>query len=214
MEPPRTEPTMKRAIPFLALLPAILGTSCSVLKFGKKDDADANPYAYEDSGNGGYTAGNFYGDQTAAPGYSGQYAESANVVPFTENGSAGSGGASGASQGSGSYEDAYTTPTTRSTPKPAVKTAAARQPAAKTTPAKATAASTVARKIGRTSAGVASRTSGSAKAKSATSKVYVVKPGDNLFRISLAKNVSVKRLKQLNGLSSDTIRSGQRLVLN
>ena len=210
---------MKRAILLLALLPAFLGTSCSVFKFGKKDDADANPYAYEDSGNGGYSAGNFYGDQTSAPGYSGQYGESANVVPFSDNGSGGSSSGGGSSSTAGNayassgYDDAYTPPA-RPTAKPAAKKSPSRTVASKSGVSKTVASKTVAKKVGRTSATVAARSTGSTKAKSAASKTYVVKPGDNLYRISLAKNVSVKRIKQLNGLSSDTIRSGQRLVLN
>jgi len=43
--------------------------------------------------------------------------------------------------------------------------------------------------------------------------VYVVKAGDNLFRIGLRHNVSVTALKAANGLRSDIVYVGQRLTI-
>lgn len=42
---------------------------------------------------------------------------------------------------------------------------------------------------------------------------YVVKPGDNLYRISLAFGVEVRQLKLANCLTSDAIRAGQTLFV-
>ena len=42
--------------------------------------------------------------------------------------------------------------------------------------------------------------------------LYTVKPGDSLGQIALDLKTDIKTLKQLNNLSSDTIRVGQRLV--
>ena len=41
--------------------------------------------------------------------------------------------------------------------------------------------------------------------------IYIVKPGDNLYRIGLAFGVTVDQLKFANCLTSDNIRAGQRL---
>jgi len=42
---------------------------------------------------------------------------------------------------------------------------------------------------------------------------YTVNQGDNLWRISKVYGTTVENLKSLNGLSSDTIRSGQKLLV-
>lgn len=47
----------------------------------------------------------------------------------------------------------------------------------------------------------------------ASSPTYTVKPGDNLFRISLQHNTSVSNLKTWNNLSSDLIFPNQKLVV-
>ena len=44
-------------------------------------------------------------------------------------------------------------------------------------------------------------------------KTYVVKSGDTLTRIASQFRTTVKRLKKLNGLTSDNIRIGDRLKL-
>ncbi|WP_225036221.1 LysM peptidoglycan-binding domain-containing protein [Winogradskyella sp. SM1960] len=43
--------------------------------------------------------------------------------------------------------------------------------------------------------------------------VWVVKKGDNLYRIAIEKGTTVKALKQINGLKSDVIKIGQKLKL-
>ncbi|WP_178985693.1 LysM peptidoglycan-binding domain-containing protein [Winogradskyella helgolandensis] len=43
--------------------------------------------------------------------------------------------------------------------------------------------------------------------------VWVVKKGDNLYRIALEKGTTVKELKRINGLKSDVIKIGQKLQL-
>ncbi|MBU2930003.1 LysM peptidoglycan-binding domain-containing protein [Winogradskyella psychrotolerans] len=45
------------------------------------------------------------------------------------------------------------------------------------------------------------------------SLIWVVKKGDNLYRIALENGTTVKELKRLNGLNSDVIKIGQRLQL-
>lgn len=47
-----------------------------------------------------------------------------------------------------------------------------------------------------------------------TASTYTVKPGDTLYRISLAQNVSVDILKTVNKLTSNTLYVGQVLKLN
>ncbi len=42
---------------------------------------------------------------------------------------------------------------------------------------------------------------------------YIVKPGNTLFRIAQAHNVTVEQLKKWNGLSSNRIKVGQKLAL-
>ena len=43
--------------------------------------------------------------------------------------------------------------------------------------------------------------------------VHVVQPGENLFRISLSYGTTVNAIMAANGLTSTTIRTGQRLVI-
>lgn len=52
-----------------------------------------------------------------------------------------------------------------------------------------------------------------AKESQASSKTYTVKPGDNLYRISLSYNTSVANLKSWNNLSSNVIYPKQKLVI-
>lgn len=53
----------------------------------------------------------------------------------------------------------------------------------------------------------------SGKESHASSTTYVVKPGDNLYRISLAYNTSVANIKSWNNLSNDLIVPNQKLVV-
>jgi len=48
---------------------------------------------------------------------------------------------------------------------------------------------------------------------SSANTYYTVNQGDNLWRISKVYGTTVENLKSLNGLSSDTIRSGQKLLV-
>lgn len=48
---------------------------------------------------------------------------------------------------------------------------------------------------------------------SATSGSYIVKSGDSLWAIACSHNMTVAQLKQLNGLSSDSLKIGQKLNL-
>lgn len=50
-----------------------------------------------------------------------------------------------------------------------------------------------------------------AKAYTGATKEYVVKNGDTLGGIAIASGISVRQLKELNGLSKDVIRVGQKL---
>ena len=52
-----------------------------------------------------------------------------------------------------------------------------------------------------------------APAQTPAPDVYVVRPGDTLFRISRAHGLSVERLRELNGLDGDYISVGQSLRL-
>jgi LysM repeat protein len=47
----------------------------------------------------------------------------------------------------------------------------------------------------------------------ASDKTYIVKDGDSLGKIAVANNTSVKTLKELNNLTKDSIRVGQKLYL-
>jgi len=51
-------------------------------------------------------------------------------------------------------------------------------------------------------------------ARAQSADVYVVHPGDTLFRISRAHNLTVEELRQLNGLDGDYISVGQALRLS
>lgn len=51
------------------------------------------------------------------------------------------------------------------------------------------------------------------KTKNGTTTAYCVQPRDNLYQISRRLNVSVDDLKRWNGLSSENLRVGQRLVV-
>ncbi|MBU4459103.1 MAG: LysM peptidoglycan-binding domain-containing protein, partial [Verrucomicrobia bacterium] len=53
----------------------------------------------------------------------------------------------------------------------------------------------------------------SAARKTAAGTEYVVKAGDSLSRIAVQHGVKVADLKEANGLGSDAIRAGQKLVL-
>ena len=57
----------------------------------------------------------------------------------------------------------------------------------------------------------APKTSASQKAYTGETKEYVVKNGDTLGGIAIASGLTVRQLKELNGLSKDMIRVGQKL---
>ena len=52
-----------------------------------------------------------------------------------------------------------------------------------------------------------------ASSEEASPSVYIVKKGDNLYRISLNNGITVDTIKRLNGLTSNTIIIGQKLRL-
>ena len=49
--------------------------------------------------------------------------------------------------------------------------------------------------------------------KNSNPSFWIVKEGDNLYRIALENGTTVKRLKSLNGLKTDTIKIGQKLKI-
>ena len=51
------------------------------------------------------------------------------------------------------------------------------------------------------------------KAYTGPTKEYVVKGGDSLGKIALASGISIRALKELNGLTKDTVRVGQKLKI-
>lgn len=55
------------------------------------------------------------------------------------------------------------------------------------------------------------KSAAAAKAYTGATKEYVVKNGDTLGGIAIASGISVRQLKELNGLSKDVIRVGQKL---
>jgi len=71
-----------------------------------------------------------------------------------------------------------------------------------TAPAKASAA--------KTAPGKAAKKSGSAAYTGAT-KEYVVKNGDTLGSVAYGNGINIRQLKQLNGLTSDSLKIGQKL---
>lgn len=52
------------------------------------------------------------------------------------------------------------------------------------------------------------------RADAQSAQSYTVKPGDTLFSISRAYNISVSDLKRLNGLEDGNIRSGMKLIVS
>jgi len=60
---------------------------------------------------------------------------------------------------------------------------------------------------------LSSRPSSMSLTKEGEKLVYIVKRGDSLYRIARAFNTSVKRIKQMNNLSSNVLRVGQKLTI-
>jgi LysM repeat protein len=50
-------------------------------------------------------------------------------------------------------------------------------------------------------------------ASSGTPRLYRVKPGDTLFSIARQFSTTVAQIKQMNGLSGDSIKVGEQLKL-
>ena len=44
--------------------------------------------------------------------------------------------------------------------------------------------------------------------------IYVIKKGDTLFTLALQFNTTVKKIKEDNGLSDDSLRVGQRIIIH
>jgi LysM repeat protein len=86
-----------------------------------------------------------------------------------------------------------------------------------TAPAKRTVASKPANTAKSAKKPTSSKTAAKSEAKRAASRarasVYLVEPGDNLSRIALRYSTTVKRLQELNHLTSTKVRAGQRLRL-
>ena len=51
------------------------------------------------------------------------------------------------------------------------------------------------------------------KAYNGPTKEYIVKSGDSLGKIALASGISIRALKEMNGLTKDTVRPGQKLKI-
>ena len=51
------------------------------------------------------------------------------------------------------------------------------------------------------------------KAYKGPTKEYVVKGGDSLGKIALASGISIRALKEMNGLTKDNVRAGQKLLV-
>ena len=63
----------------------------------------------------------------------------------------------------------------------------------------------------KASASAATAAAAKSAAAAGATKTYVVKSGDTLGAIAIANGISVRQLKELNGLTKDTIRIGQKL---
>ena len=85
-------------------------------------------------------------------------------------------------------------------PKPDVMLAAAPAPTAGVAPAAANTAAPV-------------KVKPAFKPYSGPTKEYVVKGGDSLGKIALASGISIRALKELNGLTKDNVRVGQKLLV-
>lgn len=57
-------------------------------------------------------------------------------------------------------------------------------------------------------------TSISVGSANASTKTYVVKPGDTLWKVANTHNLTVSELKSLNSLTSDAIKANQKLIVN
>jgi membrane-bound lytic murein transglycosylase D len=66
----------------------------------------------------------------------------------------------------------------------------------------------------RASAATAARNRWTANARQRVRATHLVQPGDTLWDISRKRNVSVEQIRRLNGLKSDALKPGQRIVLS
>lgn len=60
----------------------------------------------------------------------------------------------------------------------------------------------------------AARANWAAQAQQRARTVHLVQPGDTLWNISRKRNVSVEQIRRLNGLKSDALKPGQKIVLS
>ena len=67
---------------------------------------------------------------------------------------------------------------------------------------------------GRAAAATTARTRWSAAARQRARVVHMVQPGDTLWDISRKRNVSVDQIRRLNGLKSDALKPGQKIVIS
>ena len=91
-------------------------------------------------------------------------------------------------------------PGSSAAPKPDVMLAAAPAPAAGVAPAAANTTAPV-------------KVKPAFKSYTGPTKEYVVKGGDSLGKIALASGISIRALKELNGLAKDNVRVGQKLLV-